>query len=81
MISNVAKKFFTRAVSSGLGVVAAMLLFSLGAQSAWGQACAPQNWAAATPNVWASEGGVKVMLNNNASTNQPVIPIFADDGG
>ncbi|MGD0732196.1 MAG: glycoside hydrolase domain-containing protein [Terracidiphilus sp.] len=60
--------------------LAVLMLLTLGSTSASGQACAAQNWTASTPNIWASDGGVKVMLNNDPATNQPTIPIYADDG-
>ena len=65
---------------SMFAAVVVVLVLMVSGKDAVGQACGAQNWAAATPNIWASEGSVKVMLNNNASTNQPTIPIFADDG-
>ena len=60
--------------------LAVLMLLTLGSMPASGQACAAQNWTASTPNIWASDGSVKVMLNNSSSTNQPTIPIYADDG-
>lgn len=44
------------------------------------QACPAQNWTASTPNIWATGPSVKVMLNNDPTTNQPTVPIYALDG-
>ena len=60
-----------------LGVL--MLLIS-GSKQAAGQACAAQNWAASTPNIWAATVSDLVMLNNSPTTNQPTIPIMLYDG-
>ena len=74
------RKFDSQVVSSMFAVLLVALMFIAGAHEAVGQACPSQSWAAATPNIWASDGSIKVMLNNNATTNQPTIPIYADDG-
>lgn len=55
-------------------------LLTVGAHSAAAQACRAPNWSSPTPNVWAADGSIKVMLNNDPSTNQPVIPTYEDDG-
>ena len=60
-------------------VSVSVLLFA-GTGKAVAQACAAQNWAAATPNIWAATVSDLVMLNNNPSTNQPTIPIMNYDG-
>src|ERR1039458_7161168 len=60
--------------------LAVLMLLIVSSMPASGQACAAQNWTASTPNIWASDGGVKVMLNNDPATNRPTIPIYADDG-
>ena len=44
------------------------------------QACPAQNWKSHTPNVWAADGSIKVMLSNDATTNQPTIPTYEFDG-
>ena len=51
-----------------------------GAHTAAAQACRTQNWSSPAPNVWAADGSIKVMLNNDATTNQPVIPTYEFDG-
>ncbi len=77
---NLDRKFASQYVRSLIGALAAGLVLTAGAAPAMGQACAGQNWAAATPNVWAAGGSIKVMLNNDSSTNQPTIPTYLDDG-
>jgi hypothetical protein len=56
------------------------LLLVAGTPNAAAQACAAQNWAAATPNIWAATVSDLVMLNNNPTTNQPTIPTMLYDG-
>lgn len=80
MNGNRDKKLISKVDFSMFATLAVVLLLIVSGKQAAGQACASQNWAAATPNMWAAEGSIKVMLNNNATTNQPTIPIFADDG-
>ncbi|MFZ1943757.1 MAG: hypothetical protein WAU43_09075 [Acidobacteriaceae bacterium] len=66
-----------------LSIFATLAVVSLlipGGKQATAQACRAQNWSSPTPNVWAADGSIKVMLNNDPSTNQPVIPTYADDG-
>ncbi len=67
-------------VSLMFAMLAIVWMFTAGVPQAAGQACAGQNWAASTPNVWAAGESVKVMLNNDASTNEPTIPIYEFDG-
>ena len=52
-------------------VIAVMLLIA-GSREAAAQACAAQNWAASTPNIWAATVSDLVMLNNSPTTNQPI---------
>ncbi|MHB8302291.1 MAG: glycoside hydrolase domain-containing protein [Acidobacteriaceae bacterium] len=61
--------------------VAFMVVLSL-AGEVWGQskACPAQNWAGAAPNIWAAEGSIKVMLNNEPGSNRPTIPVFMANG-
>ena len=80
MNRNCARAFDSRVGLLMFVAVIVLLLLLAGSGQALGQACGIQNWAAATPNIWASEGSVKVMLNNSETTNQPTIPIYADDG-
>ena len=79
-MGNLRSKLVLKAVSLFFALFTAVSLLTAGASSAVGQACPSQNWAASTPNIWASDGSIKVMLNNNATTNQPTVPIYADDG-
>jgi hypothetical protein len=74
------RKFVSKHVSLMFAMLAVIWMFTAGTHQAAGQACAGQNWAATTPNVWAAGGSIKVFLNNNSTTNQPTVPIFADDG-
>jgi hypothetical protein len=74
------RKFVSQVVTTVFAMLAVVLMLTAGAQRAMGQACAGQNWSAATPNVWAAGGSIKVMLNNDATTNQPTIPVLEDDG-
>jgi len=30
--------------------------------------------------MWAADGSIKVMLNNNSTTNQPTIPTYLAEG-
>jgi hypothetical protein len=72
-----------KAVSQRLFSILAMfvIMLAFGAtQRAQAQACPAQNWAGSTPNIWAATGSIKVMLNNDATTNRPTIPYYADDG-
>ena len=80
MNRNKEKAFISKIGLSVFSTLAVVLLLIAGSKQAAGQACAAQNWAAATPNIWASEGSVKVLLNNSQTSNQPTIPIYADDG-
>jgi len=76
-------KFTSKIASSVFAALAVVLLLAAGARPAVGQQglpCPGQNWTASTPNVWAAEGSVKVMLNNQGTTNQPSIPTYLDDG-
>jgi hypothetical protein len=73
----------SNSVLKNVSMVASLLtawFLIAGAPAAAAQACPAQNWAATTPNVWVADGSIKVMLNNNASTNQPVIPTYEFDG-
>ena len=70
----------SKGISSFFAVLAIVVMLITGVSRAEGQACASQNWTATTPNVWAADGSIKVMLNNNATTNQPTIPTYNDDG-
>ncbi len=76
------RRLASKVASSVFATLAAMLLLAAGARSAVGQnlPCPAQNWTASTANVWAAEGSIKVMLNNQATTNQPSIPTYLDDG-
>lgn len=60
-------------------VLILVLTLLAGTHSAVGQACTAQNWTSGA-NVWASEGDLIVMLNNQSSSNKPTMPIYADDG-
>ncbi len=75
------RKFASNVASSMFAILAVVLLLAAGAHSAVGQnlPCPSQNWTS-TANVWAAEGSVKVMLNNQATTNAPNIPTYLDDG-
>ena len=75
---NANRKFTSKIVSSVFAMLAAVVLLAAGARPAVGQACS-QNWTGSA-NVWAAEGSVKVMLANQATTNQPTIPTYLDDG-
>ncbi|MHB1441078.1 MAG: glycoside hydrolase domain-containing protein, partial [Cuniculiplasma sp.] len=79
---NASRKFTSKIASSVFAALAVVLLLAAGARPAAGQGlpCPGQNWTGTTPNVWAAEGSVKVMLNNQATTNQPSIPTYTDDG-
>jgi Chitobiase/beta-hexosaminidase C-terminal domain/IPT/TIG domain/Domain of unknown function (DUF4091)/Family of unknown function (DUF6067) len=74
------KTLISKISLSVFSTLAIVSLLIAGSKQAAGQACSAQNWAAATPNIWASEGSVKVLLNNSQTSNQPTIPIYADDG-
>jgi hypothetical protein len=67
-------------IGSSLAFWIAAWFLGAGARVAMAQACPAQNWTSSKPNVWAADGSIKVMLNNSANTNQPVIPTYADDG-
>ncbi len=74
------RKFVSRVVSSIFAMFVLVCMFTAGAPTAMGQACPAQNWAAATPNVWAATVSDTVMLNNDPTTNRPTIPIMLYDG-
>jgi hypothetical protein len=73
-------KFVSKLASSVFATLASGFLLVTGTHQGWGQACPAQNWAGTTPNVWAATVSDTVMLNNNATTNQPTIPIPLYDG-
>ncbi len=79
---NANPKFSSKVLSSMLTMLAVVLMLAAGAQQGWAQGtpCAAQNWSASTPNIWAADGSIKVMLNNSSTTNQPTIPIYEYDG-
>jgi hypothetical protein len=72
-------KLVSQSLFSILAIFVVVLMIGT-AQQAHAQACSAQNWTASTPNIWASGPSVKVMLSNDATTNQPTIPTFSDDG-
>ena len=74
------RKLISKVGFSMFVTLAVLSLLFVSSTPASGQACAAQNWSASTPNIWASDGGVKVMLNDDPATNRPTIPIYADDG-
>ena len=83
MNSSIMRHPHSNQLSTGICVFATFMiagLLTVGAHSAAAQACRAQNWSSPTPNVWAADGSIKVMLNNDASTNQPVIPTYEFDG-
>jgi len=69
----------SKIISSLFTLLAVVLLLAAGVRPAVGQACPAQGWTSGT-NVWAAEGSIKVMLNNQPSSNAPTIPTYADDG-
>jgi hypothetical protein len=71
---------FSKAGFSLVAMLVTLMMLLSGSRQAAGQVCAAQNWAATTPNIWATDGSVKVMLNNSPTTNQPTIPLYLDDG-
>ena len=79
---NANRKLISKIVSSVFAMLAVVLLLTAGARPALGQTniCPGQNWTTSTPNVWAAEGSIKVLLNNQATTNQPTIPTYQYDG-
>ena len=81
---KIASKFTSKIVSAVFVMLAVAVLLTAGTRPALGQGqglpCPGQNWTTSTPNVWAAEGSIKVMLNNNPTTNQPTIPTYLDDG-
>ncbi len=77
---NGSRKLVSRSLFPMFAMLAVVLRLTAGACPALGQACAGQNWTTPTPNVWASGESVKVLLNNDATTNQPTIPTYLDDG-
>jgi hypothetical protein len=80
MSRNWEKTLISKVGYSMFVTLGVLMLLASGSKQAAGQICAAQNWAASTPNIWATDGSVKVMLNNSPTTNQPTIPIYADDG-
>jgi hypothetical protein len=80
MMGNLRSKLGLKVVSLSSVFFATMLVLTVGIASAAGQACPSQNWTNASPNIWAADGSIKVMLNNNALTNLPTIPTYAFDG-
>ncbi|MGD0732169.1 MAG: glycoside hydrolase domain-containing protein [Terracidiphilus sp.] len=80
MNSNWEKSFASKSCFSMFVALAALMLLAAGSKQAEGQACAAQNWAASTPNIWAATVSDVVMLNNSPTTNQPTIPIMLYDG-
>jgi len=79
------KRNCEKALNSNIGLsmfaaVVVVLLLVVSSTNAVGQACAAQNWAASTPNIWAATVSDVVMLNNSSTTNQPTIPIMLYDG-
>ncbi len=74
------RKFTSKIASSIFAVLAIALMLAAGARPAVGQACTGQTWNGATPTVWAAEGSIKVLLNNDSSSNAPNIPIYSYDG-
>ncbi len=73
------RKFGSKVVSSLFAILAGVLLLAAGVRPAAGQACPAQGWTSGA-NVWAAEGSIKVMLNNQPTSNEPTIPTYADDG-
>jgi hypothetical protein len=74
------KELISRVDFSMFAMLAVILLLIAGGRQAAAQACAAQNWAGATPNVWVATVSDTVMLNNDPTTNQPTIPIALYDG-
>ena len=70
------RKFGSGVVSTVFAVLAVVLLLAAGARPAVGQnlPCSP-NWTDPA-TVWAAEGSIKVMLNNQPTSNRPTIPTF-----
>ncbi len=73
-------KLVLKAVSSFFALFTTVAFFTAGVSPAAGQACPSQNWTSSIPNIWAADGSIKVMLGNNATTNQPTIPTYLYDG-
>jgi hypothetical protein len=77
---NLGRKLISKVGISMFVTLAVLMLLISGGKQASGQACAAQNWAASTPNIWAATVSDVVMLNNSPTTNQPTIPIMLYDG-
>ncbi|MDQ2832575.1 MAG: DUF6067 family protein [Acidobacteriota bacterium] len=79
---KVNRKFFSQWAVSLFTMLAVVLMLPIGTEQARAQGlpCPGQNWGATAPNIWAAEGSVKVFLNNDSTTNQPTVPVFAFDG-
>ena len=80
MMGSLRSKLVLKVVSSFFAVFTTVAFFAVAVSPAAGQACPSQNWTSSTPNIWAADGSIKVMLGNNATTNQPVIPTYLYDG-
>lgn len=68
-----------KVVTARLAVFIAGLALTAGC-SGQARSCPAQNWAGAGANVWAAEGSIKVMLNNQPGSNRPTIPTFLYEG-
>jgi hypothetical protein len=77
---NSGRKLISKVGISMFVTLAVLMLLIVGSMPAASQACAAQNWAASTPNIWAATVSDLVMLNNSPSTNQPTIPTMLYDG-
>ena len=77
---NLGRKLISKIGTSMFVTLAVLMLLVSGSKRAAGQACAAQNWAASTPNIWAATVSDVVMLNNSPTTNQPTIPVMLYDG-
>jgi hypothetical protein len=67
---------FASQVLAIISVILALTAAAMGQD----ESCPAQNWAGAAPNIWAAEGSVKVMLNNQKTGNKPTIPVFMYNG-
>jgi hypothetical protein len=74
------KTVISRVVNAAFTTLAVAFLIFASSKQMVGQACGSQNWASATPNIWAATVSDLVMLNNDPTTNQPTIPIMLYDG-
>lgn len=68
-----------RSIATLVAILVAFLTLMAVSREAVGQTCSGLSWTTGA-NVWAAEGDVMVMLNNQSRTMQPSIPTYLDDG-